>query len=106
MSEAKATDAKATDASTPFVAYVGPKLGDAMGCDKWGDGSRRELRDFNGTRIGTCFLSKSWPVRSFIGSRMWQIYAIVDGVDYTGRGFGEGMSVNLRLCKGALKGRK
>lgn len=99
MSDREVTT-QATDASAPFVAYVGPKLGDAMGCDKWSDGSRRALNDWDGTRIGTCFLSSSWWVNSCIGSRMWQIYATVNGADYTGRGFGEGMSVNLRPCKG------
>ena len=83
-----------------FTAYVGTKLGDAMGCDKWGDRSRRALNTWDGKRIGTCFLSSSWRVNSYIGSRMYQIYAIVNGVDYTGRGFGEGMSCNFRKCRG------
>ena len=44
MSDREAT-AKAANTNAPFVAYVGAKLGDAMGCDKWGDGSRRALND-------------------------------------------------------------
>lgn len=43
-----------------------------------------------------CFLSTSWRVNSYIGTHMFQIYARVEGRDYTGRGFGEGMCVNLR----------
>jgi hypothetical protein len=88
-----------------FTAYVGEKLGDAPGCDKFSNSSRRALKTWLGTQIGTCFLSSSWPVNSYVGSRMWQIYAIVNGVDYTGRGFGEGMSCNFRRCKQG-RGRK
>jgi hypothetical protein len=84
-----------------FSAYVGKKLGDAMGCDKFSDQSRRELNTWTGFKIGTCFLSSSWRVNSFMGDRMFQIYAIVNGVDYTGRGFGEGMLCNFRRCKSA-----
>lgn len=73
------------------TAYVGKPLNDSTSC--------RALTDRHGNRIGVCFLSSSWYVRSFIGNRMYQIYAIVDGIKYTGRGFGEGMSVNLRRCK-------
>lgn len=88
-------------ASNPerFTAYIGAKLGDAMGCDKFSDGSRRALNTWLGTKIGTCFLSSSWPVRSRLEPRMYQVYAIVNGVDYTGRGFGEGMACNFRRCK-------
>lgn len=82
-----------------LVAYVGKTIGDGMGCDRHGRTSRRALVDWHGTQIGTCFISSSWPVRSYIGTHMNQIYARVDGVDYTGRGFGEGMSVLLRRCK-------
>ncbi len=81
-----------------LVAYVGKTLGDGMGVDRHGSTSRRVLADWHGKELGTCFLSSSWPVRSYIGSRMYQIYARVDGVDYTGRGFGEGMAVMLRPC--------
>jgi hypothetical protein len=86
-----------------ITAYVGKPLGDGMGVDKSGPTSRRALTDWHGKAIGTCFLSSSWPVRSYIGSRMYQVYARIGGVDYTGRGFGEGMAVNLRPCKGKAK---
>jgi hypothetical protein len=78
--------------------YVGKTLGDGMGCDRHGPTSRRALTTFLGTKVGTCALSSSWRVNSYVGSRMYQIYARINGVDYTGRGFGEGMSVNLRKC--------
>jgi hypothetical protein len=79
-----------------LIAYVGKKLGDGMGAERFGDTSRRELLDFKGNKIGTCALASSWRVNSYIGSHMHQIYATSKGVEYTGRGFGEGMSVRLR----------
>lgn len=80
-----------------LVAYVGKKLGDGMGVDRNGPTSRRELIDWHGKQIGTCYLSSSWKVQSYVGSRMYQIYATVNGKTYTGRGFGEAMAVKLRL---------
>lgn len=79
-----------------LIAYVGKTLGDGMGVDRHDSTSRRELTDWSGTKIGVCALSSKWPVRSYVGSHMYQIYATVNGVEYTGRGFGEGMSVALR----------
>jgi hypothetical protein len=58
----------------------------------------RALTNWAGERIGTCYLASGWRVNSYIGSHMHQIYATIDGVKYTGRGFGEGMSVKLRRC--------
>lgn len=84
-----------------IIAYVGAKLGDGMGCDRHGPTSRRALTNWLGTKIGTCYLSSSWPVRTRIGSRMYQIWATVNGVAYTGRGFGEGMIVRLRRARNA-----
>lgn len=89
---------KAEETAMETIGYVGKTLGDGMGVERHGSTSRRELTDWHGNVIGTCFLSSSWPVRSYIGSRMYQIYARINGVDYTGRGFGEGMAVNLKRC--------
>ena len=91
---------------TNIVGYVGKKLGDGMGVDRFGDTSRRELTDFQGNKIGTCALGSSWRVNSYIGSRMYQIYATVAGVEYTGRGFGENMAVNLRPVRNKRKAGK
>lgn len=79
-----------------IVAYVGEKVGDGMGVDRFGDTSRRFLTDWHGNKIGHCNLYKSWPVQSSIGNRMYQIYATIGDKVYTGRGFGVGMSVVLR----------
>lgn len=82
-----------------IIAYLGKTLGDGMGVDRHGPTSRRALNDFHGNKIGTAFISSSWRVYSFMGTHMHQIYATINGVQYTGRGFGEGMSVALRPVK-------
>lgn len=48
------------------------------------------LCDWHGRELGTWRSVASWRVESFIGSHMHQIEACVDGVTYTGRGFGVG----------------
>lgn len=80
------------------IGYVGKPVGDGMGCERFGDASRRELTDWRGNRIGHIALGAGWRVRSYIGSRMYQAYATVDGVTYTGRTFGEGMSFRGKRC--------
>jgi hypothetical protein len=78
------------------VAYVGKKLGDGMGVERFGETSRHELTLWTGEKIGTCALGRSWRVPAYTGERMYQIYATVNGVNYTGRGCGQGMAVVLR----------
>lgn len=51
---------------------------------------------WTGRPIGTARITSSWPVNSFTGSRMYQFSARIAGRDYTGRGFGDGMFINLR----------
>jgi hypothetical protein len=83
-----------------MIAYVGPMLSNDDGKPIFSN-RLRHLTDWQGNRIGTCYISASWPVRSYIGSHMNQIraYVTADATHYTGRGFGEGMAVNLRPCK-------
>lgn len=80
----------------PITAYVGKTLGDGMGCDRHGSTSRRELTTWPGIKIGTCYLGKSWPRGRWKFDRLYQVYAVVDGVTFTGRSQGEGTYVNLR----------
>ena len=54
-------------------------------------GENSILKDWHGKTIGTWKSVARWPVQSWTGSHMHQIEAIVDGVIYTGRGFGENM---------------
>ncbi len=78
-----------------LVAYVGNALGDHAPFNSCAH--QHALTDFHGNRIGVCRFMSWWSIRnSYIGNRMHQIHAIVDGVEYTGRGFGEGMAVALR----------
>jgi hypothetical protein len=49
------------------------------------------LHDWHGNAIGRWASVSSWRVNSYMGERMHQIEATVDGTRYTGRGFGVGM---------------
>ena len=54
-------------------------------------GDHGVLNDWHGNAIGHWRTVGRWPVYSYSGSHMHQIEARVDGVIYTGRGFGRGM---------------
>ena len=86
-----------------IVAYPGkiiPHSG--IGCSNYKP--RRELRDWHGNVIGTCFFSSTWETpRSWVSGEMHQIYATVNGVTYTGRGAGEGMAFRGRRVKERAK---
>ena len=65
------------------VGYVGEKRDDGT----------RALTSWHGETLGTIRLTSSWATpRSFVSSRMYQAYAVVDGITYTGRTAGTGMS--------------
>lgn len=106
MAHVAATGRSGTSFSRRFtmqneiIGYVGALLGDGMGVERFGPTSRRALEDWHGNPIGQCALTSSWRIHSHLGSHMYQIYATVDGREYTGRGLGEGMSVRLRLKGG------
>lgn len=76
-----------------IVAYVGPLYTPAQPQPHC-----RVLTNWTGSPLGTCCIKSSWRVNSYIGPHMCQIYARINGADYTGRGFGEGMAVRLRRC--------
>jgi hypothetical protein len=59
------------------------------------------VTDWQGKDIGTCRLHTGWYVKSYIGSRMYQADALIDGKLYTGRTFGAGMSIKLRARRTA-----
>lgn len=67
------------------VAYVGKGM--------------RELTDWEGNVIGTCVITASWPIRSYVSNRMYQIRAHIGGRFYTGRSAGEGMIWQGKACK-------
>ena len=77
-----------TNTPESFVAYVGDEL-------KYGRVSR--VTTWMGDMLGTCVPTSSWRVyNSAYGSRMYQVTARVGGREFTGRTFGQGMSVVLR----------
>lgn len=49
------------------------------------------LNDWHGNPIGRWETVAKWRIFSYVGSHIHQIEATVDGVRYTGRGFGIGM---------------
>lgn len=49
------------------------------------------LTDWHGHAIGTIRLTSSWRINSYLTDRMYQGYATVNGVTYTGRTCGRGM---------------
>lgn len=52
---------------------------------------------WTGNILGTAQISSSWSTpKSFVGSRMYQFKARIGGREYTGRGYGEGMSIVFR----------
>ena len=52
---------------------------------------RLTMRTWGGIVLGPASIVARWPVRSWVGSTMYQIEATIAGRRYTGRGFGPGM---------------
>ena len=61
------------------------------------------LTTWAGDVLGQVYLGCGWRVHSHIGSRMYQAFAWIDGREYTGRTYGKGMLVNLRLTAAAQR---
>lgn len=57
----------------------------------WRHDASGPLHDWHGRVIGDWREVARWRVNSYVGAYMRQIEARVDGVVYTGRGFGIGM---------------
>ena len=76
-----------------IVAYVGALAGGRGFNGQLGsEPPYHTLTDWHGKPIGTIRLTVSWRTsRSYVNSRMYQAYATVNGVTYTGRTTGEGM---------------
>ena len=83
-----------------LIAYVGPVEGGRGFNGQLGsDPQYRTLTDWHGKRIGTIRLTTSWRTpNSYVGSRMYQAYATVNGVHYTGRTRGENMCFVGKQC--------
>jgi hypothetical protein len=72
-------------------AYVNPDyivayLGQAQWSDSWGllHIPHGDLTDWPGNKLGTYRITSTWKTRPY-GDKMHQVYAMVDGVTYTGR---------------------
>ncbi len=85
--------------------YVGKCKNNGMGVDRV-VGSSYTITDYKGNVIGNATKGSSWRVNSFIGTHMHQFYAIINGREYTGRSFGTGMSIRLRLTAAEKKKEK
>lgn len=73
-----------------LVAYVGHKRGDERG------GQQYDVTTWDGVPIAVCTMAQSWRVNSYVGSRMYQVYAWANRTEYTGRSYGTGMAVVLK----------
>ena len=81
-----------------IIAYVG-KVSETQGPEYRLQGNR-DLTNWHGAIIGRIRLAKSWATpRSHVSSKMYQAYATVDGITYTGRTAGEGMIFKGKACK-------
>lgn len=76
-------------------AYIGDGKRNGMGCDRI-VGQTFPVTVWTGDVLGYCTMGNGWRVNSVYGSRVYQVYATIKGREYTGRGFGSGMCVNLR----------
>lgn len=90
-----------------LVAYIGQRMTErdaaAMGLAWSNWDTRVPVTTWPGQPIGWARLGQGWPVRSYVGSRMYQARARIRGLDYTGRTFGQGMAVCLRLTAQARR---
>lgn len=84
-----------TDPPEKFVAYIGEGNKNGMGCDRI-VGQSYPVTTWAGTKLGIATKGASWRVYSRWGTHMHQFYARITGREYTGRGFGPGMSIVLR----------
>lgn len=78
-----------------FVAYIGKPKQNGMGVDRV-VGQSYPVTVWTGLPIGNATKGSTWRVRSVYGTHMSQFYARVNGREFTGRGFGEGMSIVFR----------
>ena len=85
-----------------IIAYIGKANRNGMGCDRI-IGQSYDVTDWHGNKIGFATRGASWPVNSYMGGTMSQYYARIDGREYTGRSFGEGMYIKLRPTAAQLR---
>lgn len=84
-----------TESPSELCAYIGNNEPNGIGIDRQ-LGRSYPVTVWTGEPIGRATIGSKWPVRSHYGSHMFQIYARINGREYTGRGFGVGCIVRLR----------
>ena len=86
-----------------FVAYIGKPQGNGMGCERV-IGQSWDETTWLGTKVANATRGNTWRTpRSYISSTMSMFYCRINGVEYYGRGAGEGMSIRFFKSK-AKKG--
>lgn len=93
------------NAANEVYGYVGKCKNNGMGVERV-VGSSYEITDGQGNVLGNATKGSSWRVNSYIGTHMHQFYARINGREYTGRSFGTGMSIRLRLTAAEMKKEK
>lgn len=84
-----------TELPETIVAYIGKRRDNGMGVARE-IGASYPVTTWMGLQIGNATRGATWRVNSFVGTHVSQFYARIGGREYTGRGFGEGMSIVLR----------
>lgn len=81
-----------------IVAYVGKKVGDGIGVDRYGETSRNYVTDWHGNQIGYCMLKhRGW---GFGGSKLYSIHGQIGSRSVYGVGLGEGCVFKGKFTKG------
>lgn len=93
-----------TEQPQELCAYIGDNEPNGIGIDRQ-IGRSYPVTVWTGEPIGRATIGKQWRVRSHWGTHMCQIYARINGREYTGRGFGPGMIVRLRETAESKRGR-
>lgn len=93
-----------TESPQELCAYIGDNEPNGMGIDRQ-LGRSYPVIVWNGEPIGRATIGSKWPVCSHWGTHMCQIYARINGREYTGRGFGVGCIVRLRETAESKRGR-
>lgn len=84
------------DLPATIVAYIGKPNRNGMGVDRV-MGQTYPVTTWTGLPLGFATKGATWRVNSYVGTHMSQFYARIGGREYTGRGFGEGCAIVLRL---------
>ena len=87
-----------------FVAYIGAPQRNGM-CGDRIVGQSWDVTDWQGNKLCSATKGASWRVNSYIGNTMSQWYCRKAGREYTGRGFGQGMSIVFRETAASRRAR-